>query len=73
MESDLFVHKILLYFLSAGAIVLNVAMIWSAWFERRMETGLRILLINLGIIDILFAMNMLIRLWFSDDDSDTRF
>ena len=73
MDSQPSACKILTILLSITAIVLNVAMIWFAGMRRRVERGFRILLINLGIIDILFVMSVLIRVSFNGGDSDKYF
>ena len=58
-------------FLSVCAIILNVAMLWLVWIKNKLEGRFRIMLINLGIIDILFIIGTLLRVSVPGSDGHT--
>ena len=58
-------------FLSVCAIILNFAMLWLVWMKKRLEGRFRIMLINLGIIDILFIISTLLRVSVPGSDDHT--
>ena len=69
MEIDSSTCKIPFFVLSFGAVVLNMAMIWFVWIRKHVEGRFRKLLINLGIIDILFIVSTLLRVYIHESDN----
>ena len=71
MDNELHNCKITTIMLSVGGIVLNVVMLWLVWIKKRLEGRFRIMLINLGIIDILFIIGTLLRVSVPGSDDHT--